>query len=227
MAEAPEELPCFPGYETLGEIYCVSFVRDLSPEEVLRRFGVDEESMEEVAFDELDYRSVESMRADAAGYIGAARVGDWTVVIEPGGWQIAVDGNTYAPVSQGTEVVSVCRHEYARDTFAYIVEGTPVVWFDPMYPEERSGSDPDRFVAKMREVGLDPDHDIDGPGIDHPMESSFALASSITGLSFSTDLRSLRFLGAEPLGGLSGSSMQNQNGASRTLADVLRAQGLL
>ncbi|TMR18640.1 hypothetical protein ETD86_21480 [Nonomuraea turkmeniaca] len=199
MTEAPEELPCFPGYETLGEIYCVSFVRDLSPEEVLRRFGVDEESMEEMAFDELDYRSVESMRDDAAGYIGAARVGDWTVVIEPGGWQIAVDSETYARVSRGTGVVSVCRHDYASDTFAYIVDGTPVVWFDPMLPDERSGSDPDRFVEKMREVGLDPNHDINGPGIDHPIERSFALASSITGLPFSPDMLNLRFLGAEPL----------------------------
>ncbi|MEU6722707.1 DUF6461 domain-containing protein [Nonomuraea wenchangensis] len=201
MAEAPEELPCFPGHETLGEIYCVSFVRDLPPEEVLCRFGVDEETLEEVAFHELDDRSVESMRADAAGYIGAARVGDWTVVIEPGGWLMAVADETYARVSRETEVVSVCCHEYADDTFAYIVDGTLVVSFDPMYPEERSGSDPDRFVRKMHEVGLDPDHDIDGPGIDHPMESSFALASSITGLPFSTDLRKLRFLGAEPLGG--------------------------
>lgn len=79
----------------------------------------------------------------------------------------------------------------------------------------------------MHEVGLDPDHDIDGSRIDHPMESSFALASGITGLSFATDLRSLRFLGAEPLGGLSGSSTQNRNGASQTLYSVLRAQGLL
>ncbi|MEV4010850.1 DUF6461 domain-containing protein [Nonomuraea angiospora] len=199
MTEAPEESPCFPGYDTLGEIYCVSFVRDLSPEEVLHRFGVDEETLEEVAFDELDHRSVESMRDDAAGYIGAARVGAWTVVIEPGGWQIAVDSEISARVSRGTEVVSVCRHDYAFNTFAYIVDGTPVVWFDPMFPDERSGSDPDRFVEKMRAVGLDPNHDIDGPGIDHPIESSFALASSVTGLLFSPDMPNLRFLGAEPL----------------------------
>ncbi|MEV5560137.1 DUF6461 domain-containing protein [Nonomuraea wenchangensis] len=223
MAEAPEELPCFPGHETLGEIYCVSFVRDLSPEEVLRRFGVDEETMEEVTFHELDLRSVDSMRADAAGYIGAARVGGWTVVVEPGGWQMAVDHAIYPLVSRGTEVVSVCRHEYAEDTFAYIVDGTRVVSFDPLYPEERTGSDPDRFVAKMREVGLDPDHDIDGPGIDHPMESSFALASGITGLSFSTDLRSLRFLGAEPLGWVRDSPKGNRGG----LAQVLRDLGLI
>ncbi|MEV5888010.1 DUF6461 domain-containing protein [Nonomuraea fuscirosea] len=224
MTETPEDLPCFPGYETLGEIYCVSFVRDVSPEEALRRFGVDEKTMEEVAFHELEYRSAESMRADAAGYIGAARVGDWTVVIEPGGWMMAVADEVYAPVSRGTEVVSVCRHDYAQDTFAYIVDSAPVVWFDPMYPEERSGSDPDRLVPKMREVGLDPDHDLDGPSIDHPLESSFALASDITGLSYSTDLRSLRFLGAGTLGGFSYNSMQNNT--PQTLSDVLRAQGL-
>ncbi|SEU33583.1 DUF6461 domain-containing protein [Nonomuraea wenchangensis] len=179
---------------------CVSFVRDLPPEEALRRFGPDEETMEEgVTFGEVDLRSGESMRDDSAGHIGAAQVDDWTVVIEPGGWRMAVDDTIYARVSRGTEVVSVCCHEYADDTFAYIVDGTLVVSFDPMYPEERSGSDPDRFVLKMHEVGLDPDHDIDGPGIDHPLESSFALASSITGLSLSTDLRNLRFLGAEPL----------------------------
>jgi hypothetical protein len=199
MTEIPEDFPCFPGYETLGDIYCVSFVRDLSPEEVLRRFGVDEDTMEEVAFDELDERSVESMRDDAAGYIGAAKVGDWTVVIEPGGWQIAVDSEISAPVSRGTEVVSICRHDYATDTFAYIVDGTPVVWFDPRLPDARSGSDPDRFVEKMRDVGLDPNHDIDGPGIDYPIERSFALASWITGLPFSPDMLNQRFLGAEPL----------------------------
>ncbi|MFG1948422.1 DUF6461 domain-containing protein [Nonomuraea sp. NPDC048826] len=190
------ETPGFPGYDTLGEIFCVSFVRDVSPEEVLRRFGVDEDTMEEVTFDELDERSADTMREDAAGFIGAARVGDWTVVVEPGGWQLAVDASIYGRVSRGTEVVSVCRHDYAQDTFAYIVDGVPVVSFDPMCPNHRAGSDPDRFVAKMREVGLDPGHDLDGPGIEHRIEASFALASSITGLTFPTDAT---FLGAETL----------------------------
>ncbi|GAA3465756.1 DUF6461 domain-containing protein [Nonomuraea roseola] len=199
MTETPTEFSWLSDCEALGEIYCVSFVRDLPPEEVLRRFGVDESTMEEVTFDELDDRSAESMRADAAGYIGAVKIGDWTVVIEPGGWQIAVDSKIGARVSRGAEVVSVCSHDFASDTFAYIVDGTPVVWFDPMFPDERSGSDPDRFIEEMRQVGLDPDHDIDGPGIDFPIPSSFALASKITGLPFSPDMLGLRFLGAEPL----------------------------
>ncbi|MEV6868649.1 DUF6461 domain-containing protein [Streptosporangium subroseum] len=199
MTEAPEEFRWLSGREPMGEIYCVSFVRGLSSEEVLRRFGVDESTMEEVTFDELDERSVESMRDDAAGYIGAAKIGDWAVVVEPGGWQIAVDPEIYARVSRGTEVVSVCCHDYASDTFAYIVDGAPVVWFDPRLPDARSGSDPDRFVEEMREVGLDPDYDIDGPRIDSPIPCSFALASRITGLPFSPEMLELRFLGAEPL----------------------------
>lgn len=200
MTECPEEFRWLSAREPLDETYCVSFVRGLSQGEVLRRFGVDESTMEEVTFDELGGRSVESMRADAAGYIGAAKIDDWTLVIEPGGWQIAVDPNICAPVSRGTEVVSVCCHDYASDAFAYIVDSEPVVLFDPMFPGERLGSDPDRFVEEMREAGLDPEHDIDidDSHIDFPMERSFALASRITGLSFSPEMLKLRFLGAEP-----------------------------
>ncbi|MGV9325646.1 DUF6461 domain-containing protein [Streptosporangium sandarakinum] len=201
MTECPEEFRWLSDCEDLGEIYCVSFVRGLSPEEVLRRFGVDESTMEEgVTSEELDERSVESMRDDAAGYIGAAKIGDWTLVIEPGGWKIAADPDIYGPVSRGTEVVSVCRHDHASDSFAYIVDGEPVVWFDPMLPDARSGNDPDRFVKEMREVGLDPEHDIDDdPRIDFAIGRSFALAGRITGLPFSPEMLELRFLGAEPL----------------------------
>ncbi|MEU9834707.1 DUF6461 domain-containing protein [Streptosporangium sp. NPDC048047] len=201
MTETSEEFPWLSGHEAMGEIYCVSFVRDLSPEEVLRRFGVDESTIEEVTFDELDERSMESMMDDGAGHIGAVKVGDWTLVVEPGGWKIAVDSEIMARVSQGTEVVSVCRHDYASDTFAYIVNGQPVVWFDPMLPDARSGNDPDRFIKEMREVGLDPEYDIEREDtrIDSPIERSFALASRITALPFSSEMLELRFLGAEPL----------------------------
>ncbi|MGW5685404.1 DUF6461 domain-containing protein [Nonomuraea sp. NPDC003754] len=62
--------------------------------------------------------------------------------------------------------MSICRHDYASDAFAYIVDGEPVTWFDPQGPRSRSGIDPDRFVEEMREVGLNSDHDFDGPRID-------------------------------------------------------------
>ncbi|GII86190.1 hypothetical protein Ssi03_41800 [Sphaerisporangium siamense] len=201
MTEPPKDFTWLSEHEPLDEIYCVSFVRDLSPEEVLRRFGVDESTMEEVPYDELGRRSAESMRDDAAGYIGAVKIGDWTLVIEPGGWKIAVDPEIMARVSRATETVSVCRHDYAEDTFTYIIDGQEIVCFDPMCPDERSGDDPDRFVREMREAGLDPefDSDSDDSHIDFPMERAFALAGMITALPFSPEMLELRFLGAEPL----------------------------
>ncbi|MEU4574789.1 DUF6461 domain-containing protein [Nonomuraea sp. ATR24] len=194
MTEIPGHLVPLPGADTLDDVYCVSFVRNLTPDEVLRRFGVDEDTLEEVAFDDLGERSIDTMREDAAGFIGATKAGDWTVVVEPGGWQLAVDPDVYGPVSQGTEVVSICRHDYASDSFAYIVDGTPVVAFDPRHPELPSGADADRFAAEMRATGLVP-----GGEIDRPIERAFALAERITGLPFSAGLLAQPFLGAETL----------------------------
>ncbi|MFI6889626.1 DUF6461 domain-containing protein [Streptosporangium canum] len=74
--------------------------------------------------------------------------------------------------------------DYASDTFAYVVDGKPIVRFGPRAPDSRSGSDPDRFIAEMRQAGLDRDHDIDGPSVDFPIPSSFAPASGITSLTF-------------------------------------------
>ena len=108
------------------------------------------------------------------------------------------DSEIRARISQGTEVVSVCRHDYASDTFAHEIDGKTITWFNPVDPSSRSGSDPDRLVDAMRDVGLDPDHTFEGPSIDYPIPSSFALASRITGLPFSQDMLNLRFLGAEP-----------------------------
>ncbi|GAT68236.1 hypothetical protein PS9374_03897 [Planomonospora sphaerica] len=183
MTEYLEEFRWLSDCEDLDEIYCVSFVRDLTPEEVLRRFNGDENTTEE---------------CDAADYIGTAKIGGWTLVVEPGGWQLAADPEIYTRVGRGTEIVSVSRHDYASDTFAYIVDGEPVVQLEPMFPEDRSGTDPDRLVEEMRKVGLDPDHDIDGPDIGSPIERSFALASKITGLHFSPEMLELCSYRTEP-----------------------------
>ncbi|MEV4116681.1 DUF6461 domain-containing protein [Nonomuraea sp. NPDC049695] len=199
MTHTGEDFSWLEDTEPLGDIYCVSFVRHISPEETLRRFGVDESTMEEVTFEEMDERSAENSE-DAAGYIGAAEVQGWTLVIEPGGWQLAADDDVRTCVSRGAEVVSVCRHDYAADTFVHEIDGETIVCFDPMAPQHRSGSDLDRFTDAMRDVGLNPDHPSDGPGIEFPIPRAFALASRIIGVPFTREMLDLRFLGAEPSG---------------------------
>lgn len=197
MTGPGEEFGWLSSDEPLGEIYCVSFIRNVSPAEALRRFGVDESTMEEVTFKEVAEHSAENAE-DAAGFIGAASIEGWTMVIEPGGWQIAADPEVTRRISRKAEVVSVCRHDYASDTFLYEIDGETITEFDPMTPQDRSGSAPDRFADAMREVGLNPDHSSDGPAVEFPIPSSFALASKITGIPFTQEMLALRFLGAEP-----------------------------
>ncbi|WP_246267624.1 DUF6461 domain-containing protein [Nonomuraea typhae] len=179
----------------LGEIYCVSFVRGVAPEEVLRRFGVDEDTFTELSIDELASRSWEEYAEDSAGWIGAASLGDWTVLVEPGGWKTAVDEEVYTKVSHAAELVSVCRHDYANDSFLYAVDGRGITWFDPEIPDSRVGAEPDRLLDRMRRLGLDPDAE----EIDDALERAFKLADELTGLTYTPELLDRRFLAAEPV----------------------------
>lgn len=40
------------------------------------------------------------------------------------------------------------------DYFRYLVDGTDVTSFEPLMSRYRSGTEPDRFLREMREVGL-------------------------------------------------------------------------
>jgi len=185
------------GDHPLDDIYCVSFIKGVPPDEVLRRFGTNAETMAEMTFDELSELSLSDHDGLPAG-AGAVKVGDWTMLVEPGGFSAAVDQQTITRLSRNTELVAVCYHEFASDSFAYAVDGEMVVWFDPVQPDARSGADPDRLVGEMRAAGLDPDHDFDrDPDIDNWIGRSFILAASITGVPFTLDLLALPFLGAE------------------------------
>jgi hypothetical protein len=50
--------------------------------------------------------------------------------------------------------VSVLRHDYAYHAFAHAVDGEVVTQFDPTSPADRRGTDPDRLLPRMTDVGL-------------------------------------------------------------------------
>ncbi|GII05249.1 DUF6461 domain-containing protein [Planobispora takensis] len=182
----------------LHDIYGVSFIRDLSPHEVLIRLGVDTGAIEETTFDELDELVTEqalSSEGEDIGYVGAVKVDDWTVLIEPSGWRVAVDSGVLERVSRGTEVVSINRHDYASDSFVHAIDGEVIVAFDPLTPRFRSGSDSERWVTQMRDVGFDR-RTFDDSIPDDRIASAFALASIITGISLSKEVLDLTLLGA-------------------------------
>jgi hypothetical protein len=125
-------------------------------------------------------------------YVGALEMNGWTVLIQLWTGSIGLNRRLLRSLSQATEVVSIYRNLHATDYFVYAVDSEEVTSFDQLVPDTRWGSDPDRLVSEMCEVGLS----WEGPGIDAPFPRSFALAKKITGLSFSEDTLSTPFLGA-------------------------------
>ncbi|ACZ86083.1 DUF6461 domain-containing protein [Streptosporangium roseum] len=64
---------------------------------------------------------------------------------------------------------------HASDYCVYAIDGEQVTCFDQSVPGTRRGSDPDRLVSKMREVGLSGE----GPGINTPFPRSFGQATTV------------------------------------------------
>jgi hypothetical protein len=111
---------------------------------------------EALAREELDIAGF-----DDYPWVRVGRVEDWAFAIE----DMQLDGfleGVGARLSAGTEAVLAHYVEgKALGGIEYLVNGVTVTAFEPLGAWERSGTDPDRFLPTMREVGLDVDGDAD------------------------------------------------------------------
>ncbi|GAA1023356.1 hypothetical protein Aple_084250 [Acrocarpospora pleiomorpha] len=208
VTDLHEEFGWLSEFGPFSDVSCVSFVRSLSPVEALTRLGAEVGGIEEATFEELQERTMKCVDSNdmRTSYVGTLEMDGWTVLIQLWWASIAVDRHLLMRLSQATEVVSINRNIHASDFFVYAADGELVTWFDLLGPDARAGSDPDRLVDMMREVGLDPDLDpdldldldvdVDDPDLGTEFPRSFALARKITGFPFSQDMLDMRFLGA-------------------------------
>ncbi|ATO82831.1 hypothetical protein ACWT_3416 [Actinoplanes sp. SE50] len=136
-------------YSSLG--LSLTFVEGGDEGGVLRAFGADPGEAEVLSLDEC---------GEEFGYeLPVIRVG------EVGGWRFAFElfgrsgsqEDVVVALSRGSRVVQVLRTGSAVSVFRYAVGGQMVCSLDPLMPQSRSGSDPDRLLDAMRTVGLDPD----------------------------------------------------------------------
>lgn len=177
----------------LGHIWCLTFVRGLSEIDVLRRMGAEERSIRPLTYEEL---FDEGLFPDT---VLVGRSGAWIVIIEESGWEAL---EALEALSVGTEAVSVLRHDYAEDDFGYAVDGELITSFNPMIPAWRSGSDPDRLVDLMRDVGFEPAHtpgDEDDREVRHPtVDGALLLAARLTGVMLTQDVVNGPLIGGDP-----------------------------
>jgi hypothetical protein len=123
------------------------FARDVTQDEVFEAFDLDPSSARmEDWVDDPDHRQVR-----------VGRLGAWTFAIDE--WleslDLALHGkNVGERLSAGTEAVVVSWTPKPNENFEYWADGTLVTMFEAYRACDRVGSEPDRFLREMRQVGM-------------------------------------------------------------------------
>jgi hypothetical protein len=176
----------------MGEASCFTFVRGISVEEVVASAGF--ETVEDL--DLSDDPDAAERLADEGIAVFVADNG-WTVVYQDNGFpdQFANAILASSAVEQG--VVAFWNVNSVTE-FSYWEAGTLVASFD--FPDDRHGSEPDRLLADMRDLGLVPDEE-EG-FVDLLYAKLMALAERITGVRLGPNFLQRRVIVArasEPL----------------------------
>ncbi len=171
---APDDGPATPGWDWITAEYEFAgliFVRGARPERLIEVVGADPAAgvplTAEVAYQMFSYP-----------WIRVGRVGEWAFAINDS--MVDLEGPALE-LSTGSEVA---RFEMGvnADYFYFYADGVTVTEFEPLMAYYRSGTDPDRFLASMREAGLsvDPPADADDGGTDLERNPRIALLDMLT-----------------------------------------------
>ncbi|GIH93774.1 DUF6461 domain-containing protein [Planobispora siamensis] len=108
-------------FPELADAYCFTYVRGLTPEELVTRLGVRIEDCSRMTLDELIRYSYSGF--DEREAFGAVTVGDWVLMVEANGG-LGVTKEIIRPLSAGTRFVS---HFYLEvkwmDYFHWVEDG--------------------------------------------------------------------------------------------------------
>jgi hypothetical protein len=174
----------FPGF---AEAFCLTFVENLTPAEVLRRIAAAPDG-QLAGLDALERRTWETWDEHNGDrlLIGATAVGSWTLAVEVNGYLGATE-ELLIPLSRDTTVVSNYRNVNAVMSFYWLGGETVRLNFDPLFAFDRTGTDYDSLVDVMQQVGFDLRSGEDR-SIYHVTEAALALSEYLTGIHFTPDM---------------------------------------
>ncbi|WP_169953043.1 DUF6461 domain-containing protein [Microbispora sp. H11081] len=142
-----------------------TFVRDLSPQEALRRIGVAPGPLGD------------------SGFGIAAYAADGGIVLIECGWA-GIVYDMAGPLSVGTSAAAVFA-TIKNEDFAYCVNDQLVTTFSLYSYSLREGSDPDRLQSDVEDLGMNIDGDQFGFP-ENPISRALALAERATGVHLSS-----------------------------------------
>ncbi|KKZ75059.1 DUF6461 domain-containing protein [Streptomyces showdoensis] len=173
-------------FPDIGEAYCFTLVRGLSPAELVSRLGGRPEAPLQGISDVVDAAFAQyDLEEGDRGLVAMTTVGAWTLVIEPNGY-LGVTEERVLPASAGASWVSHFVNINGVGTFLWAEDQVLRLCFDPMFPEDRWGSGPDDLLDVMERIGFhfeddDPETELSSP-------AAFALAEHLTGVAITPTL---------------------------------------
>lgn len=169
----PEAQPGSEGWAWLGRDNpirrdlpgCLVFARGITPERVIEGHGMDPSGAQMLPLDFVDEEEflfpvfAEDGYTTVNPWIRAGKLGDWAFATnETGGDRVGYHEEVAQRISAGTEA-AVVIWTATIDSLYYYADGTLMTGITDLgMPWYRNGSDPDRFVAEMRRVGLEVEH---------------------------------------------------------------------
>ncbi|GAA4082632.1 DUF6461 domain-containing protein [Nonomuraea soli] len=199
MIATPDDFSWFSRgrFPELADAYCLTYVRGLTPEELVTRLGVQVDDCSRMTLEEL-------LRHSRTGFhqresFGAVAVGDWVLMVEANGL-LGITEEIILPLSAGTRLVShfylevksmdhfywiedgAVRFEFARDDgYSHWIEDGRIQLRFP--PQEGSQEMPDELAETMERI------DVVYPSCLDPYEGpAFLLAERLTGITMTPQL---------------------------------------
>jgi hypothetical protein len=166
----------------IAENYCLTLLKGISTEELVRRIG----GTVERAFPSLhELWDTEAERATSP-VVAITTIGDWVFMAESGSL-VGGSTSTAIPLSMHAVLVSHTQSVDLDTSFLYIVDGDVRLSFQPMHPTMREGSGSDEFMEELRSAGFDlVEESATGRRNDHG-GAAFALAEIITGVHLTAE----------------------------------------
>ncbi|MFF3905747.1 DUF6461 domain-containing protein [Streptomyces sp. NPDC001848] len=152
----------------------LTFVRDLPPEELLTRMGVEPTTLALRDGRDLSDDFGDDLLDDDEPVATCGVDGSWTWAWEQGGTH-GLDERILSAVSAGTEAVALHYNEKPMHWFKYAVGGEIIVDFHTLQAIEPTGQDPTRLDEIMRPLGL-------VPGSVAPLHSVLGLVENAFGI---------------------------------------------
>ena len=151
----------------LGQNFCVSMLRGVTPDEALRRLGAREP---------VDRKSRAGLDKDA---VAATEAGEWTLMLEQNS-SLGTTDPAIRLLSAGGEMVSFHCGENSEQ-FVFAVDGEALVRMSLDEPHDTTGADPYLLYGAIQELGFD---STDG----HDRGRALVLMERITGVRISPEM---------------------------------------